>query len=517
MKKTIFIFLMIFGVTNLWAENDIYYNEIELPKYLDPVYGGRTIEGTRCVSLMFRDLYGYDRARAFINLIAESDPVITPEKNLIVTLKPNMLWHNNQSVTAKNVIRSVEILKHPGTEFPAKNELKRFTAIERDERTIEFVNVNSNHPITKFTLAFPILPTDYLSSVSLAQNSPFTMTKPIGNGPFYLEALEKNRIIFRRFDEYARATKNGETTDIDRIICLRAKERSFWVDDLISKKVQMLVDVPQIQINMLKGLQDIMPVQYPNYSMEMLAFNMSNKLLSEKFIRLAMLYGTDRENFINSYLSGNADLITGPYPANSFYDWQEAEVRKYNPESARKLLEDAGCVKNPSDGIYRFNNQKLSFRILYVNDDDLAQTGLADDFAKQMKEIGIEIKEPTWKDYQGYLKDIEQNNYDIVRVTIHYNEVLDISDTYRSKGAMNFMSYDNTIVNGLFDQLKSSNDPIQKQLIGNQIHKAIYDDPPAIFLWTRKSYAAYNTMRIANFSVHPQNFFYLVDEWRYIK
>lgn len=515
MKRLVFLTNLVLLTSLLLAQSQITYYEIEIPRYLDPVYGGATVDGQRAVSLMFRTLYGYDRARNFVPRIAESNPVITPEGNMLVTIKPNLKWHNGQPVTAKNVVRSVEMLKHAGTDYQDKEGLSQFTPIERNERTVEFVN-NPHNPASVYALEFPILPTDYLASVSLQRNSEYTQRKPIGNGPFAIESVEKDKLIFKRFDDFARATLSGEHTNIDKIICKEVKNKSVWAQDLRSGLVDILVDVPQHEIDNLFNLQNIRLEQYKNYSIEMLAFNMKNKRLTEQFVRLAMIYGTNRMDMINGFLGHHADLATGPYPCNSYYDWQQAAPRKFNPAYAMKILEEAGCVKG-SDGIFRFNGQKLSFRFLHISEDPLMALGMFSDFQKQMKDIGIEIQEPTIKDYYAYVDDINQKNFDIAMVKIFYGESLDISSTYRRSTNFNFMSYQNTIVDQLFDQLESTTDPLQKKLIGNNIHKAIYDDPPAIFLWTRHSFSAYNSKHISNFSVHPINFFYLVDEWRYNK
>ncbi|MCK5682881.1 ABC transporter substrate-binding protein, partial [bacterium] len=450
----------------------------------------------------------------FVPYITEARCELDENGEYIIKLKPDMKWHNGQAVTAENVVQSYKILKHQATAYSMKSILDMFISVEKiDNLTVKFIP-NPANPGNDKSMVFPILPTEVIQSVFLQQNCEFTLRNPVGNGPFMLREKQNNRLIFKRFDDFVFTTANGIHTNIDVVECKQNVNMGSWPNDLIQGHVDVLTSVPQWEMQSLSNITGVRLLQYDNYSIEFFAFNMNHVLLKEKFIRLAMYYGVNREEWVNGFLSGRADIATGPYPAGSYYDWQDIPTRKFDREKAINILQEAGCVRG-NDGIFTFNGKRLSFRILHKADEMLANLGLVTTFTQNMREIGIEIQDPEAKDSYSFVENLIQKDYEIAFTKIVLDEALSIRNIYHSKGSSNFLNIKNSTVDKLFDQLEQTEDPKMMQMIGNQIHQEIHDNPPALFLWTRQRYAAYNRNKISRFDVHPIYFFMLINEWIY--
>ena len=66
----------------------------------------------------------------------------------------------------------------------------------------------------------------------------------------------------------------------------------------------------------------------------------------------------------------------------------ESEV-EYDPEEAKKILEDAGWKKG-TDGIRKKDGVRAEFTLMFSNGDSVRQA-LAEDTANQLRELGIEV------------------------------------------------------------------------------------------------------------------------------
>ena len=514
--KIIKILLLICCITmiSIAQQNKITYYEIKKPEYLDPVYGNKFIYGRRCSSLLFRGLYGYNKTGEFIDLIADGRPNPMDGSNTKFTLqiRPNMKWHDGVNITSDDVVRSFQILKNENTLYGGKEILKRFNNISPDGNLGLIIELNSPNPQPEYIMIFPILPAHLLRSVYLSESNQFT-TNPIGNGPFKIESKEIDKITFTRFDDFEYAVSDGHQTNIEKVI-LEEKNEMFWTTDLTAGHVDLLVQVPLQQVIMLEGLENVTYKEYPNYSIDMLGFNMrdSSSLLNLKFIREAIYRGFNRKKAIMSAYNNNANIVSGPYPFGSPFYWGEIDYKdyEYDKDAAIKLLENNGCTRPDVKSVFSYNGKKLSFDIIAIQ--SLGRSRIITQIIADLKQIGIEIKDPIYLTPDVYNAYLNQGKFDIVWITPNYNEDFDISPLFHSKSPYNFWGYQSSTVDDLLNKLTQTSDPLMQLSYGHQIHQKIHEDIPCFFLWTKKKYAGY-TRRMKVFDPHPLDFFQTINEW----
>lgn len=508
--KQIIWFTIVLGIVSLSLCQDmsITYYETTKPGQIDPVYGAQTSVGRRIVSLLFTPVYGLNSSMVLVPYMATDYPEVNGN-SLSFTLKKNMYWHDGKRVITQDVVNSFLMLKRED-KFIKKSFLKGFSQFSTSGNNVVTMLLDSPESYDVYDLQISMLPSHHFPTGKITPNSNFTSFKPIGNGPFYLEENTTTKIIFKRFDDFKNVI-NGEHTNIEEIRLKVERDASQWAQDMIIGRVDVIPSLPTILKHELDGLEGIQLSAYANYSVEMIGFNLKNQLLKELFIRQAFYYAVNREEMIDAELMGNGNLITGPYPAGSEYYWTEYPPYPYDPEKARNLLRER-CTEG-ENGIFSYQGKRLSFRIIGVKGNPKFKNQHTS-FKKQMLRVGIEIKNAVPLDIDGFKQTLQNRDFDLVWISWKFDQALDISSVYKTGGTNNFFGYSNTRADIKFKELKIAKDRFIKKGLGYDIHKELHNDPPGLFLWTEDRYAAFNKRRISNFKIHPNDFFYLVHEWK---
>ncbi|AKK04774.1 ABC-type dipeptide transport system, periplasmic component [Corynebacterium mustelae] len=127
----------------------------------------------------------------------------------------------------------------------------------------------------------------------------------------------------------------------------------------------------------------------------LLTLNGQAPILSDIKVREAILTGFDRSQIAAIRFNGldYEEKLPGSF---TFYQTQEGyednlgQVLSYDPEKAKKLLDEAGWTEG-SDGVREKDGEKLSLRYTVVGDSPLLK-GMASATQKMLKDIGVEVK-----------------------------------------------------------------------------------------------------------------------------
>ena len=76
-----------------------------------------------------------------------------------------------------------------------------------------------------------------------------------------------------------------------------------------------------------------------------------DSVCSDPAVRKAIAMGIDKENFVDKLLEGNGFPANGVFPAGSAFGGDKVTTETYDPEGAKKVLEQAGWVDTDGDVI----------------------------------------------------------------------------------------------------------------------------------------------------------------------
>ena len=164
-----------------------------------------------------------------------------------------------------------------------------------------------------------------------------------------------------------------------------------------------------------------------------------NNVTSDVALRRAINYATNRTQLINHVLEGYGSAA---YSVAEGMPWASADMQcEVNAGAAKKLLEDAGWKLNSSSSIREKDGVKASFTLYYAATDSVRQA-MAEEFANQMQEVGIEVnpKGTSWDEIY------EHEFSDPVLWGWGTNSPVETYNILYSGGVCNYSNYSNETV-----------------------------------------------------------------------
>ncbi|MCI9129259.1 MAG: ABC transporter substrate-binding protein [Eggerthellaceae bacterium] len=117
------------------------------------------------------------------------------------------------------------------------------------------------------------------------------------------------------------------------------------------------------------------------------AYPAGNDVTQDEHLRRAINLGVDRQRMIDNVLGGYGTVA---YSVSDGMPWYSPDMEvSFDQAAAMQLLEDGGWVKG-DDGIYAKDGLRAAFSCYYSAADSVRQA-LANEFANQMRDIGIEV------------------------------------------------------------------------------------------------------------------------------
>ncbi len=331
--------------------------------------------------MMYDSLAAWDRNLKIVPALAESWS--TPdEKTYVFKVRQGVKFHNGQELTADDVKYSVELqgksgdLPKPAAPIPQYPQIASVDVV--DKYTVK-LNMKTADPTVLGWFAWSrwssIIPKGFYESGA----NP--CTSATGTGAFKLvEYVANDRIVMtKNADHWKKGIPYVDELTL-KIIPDEASRvaalRSGAIDgcDLSGDSVKTIKNDPNIVI--LKGLTSVPRV---------LQFTIKGdgKPWNDKRVRQAMSMAIDRKDLIDKVYGGEAEW-TAAIPPGGNADWtipdnalKSNKYLKYDPDGAKKLLEDAGFK----------NGFEISLIVVSVSE----YPAIGEVVKEHMKKIGIQV------------------------------------------------------------------------------------------------------------------------------
>lgn len=237
--------------------------------------------------------------------------------------------------------------------------------------------------------------------------------------------------------------------------------------------------------------------------------NDNNTLFSDKRVRQAMTYLTDRKKIIDEIYLGYGELAVSPFNPQSKQHNTSLMPRAYDVAKAKQLLQEAGFEDRDGDGVIEnAQGQKLEFELVFPNNnEDLKRLVLLlkDLYAR----AGVVLK-PKATEWPVMLETTETRDYDAMM--LGWTSVVE-SDLYQifhssqieDKGD-NFVSYKNMKLDKCIDQARATVDKKKRIPVWHECEAMLYDDQPYTFLFRRARLTLvdkrFNNIKVTNFGLN---------------
>lgn len=215
----------------------------------------------------------------------------------------------------------------------------------------------------------------------------------IGSGPFVVDSETLGTdLVLRARDDYNWAPPSLEhqgRARLDGIHYTLAAEEAVRSGALLSGQADAARSIsPPVERHLQdKGVQIVSAGT--NGMNNQLALRFNHPLLQDIRVRQAIIHGINREEIIRILLSDSYPLATGPMASTARGYADESGAYKFDPDTSRKFLDEAGWVPGP-DGIRVKDGQRLSLWVNYAQPQPRSKE-IVTMIQSDLRDLGIEL------------------------------------------------------------------------------------------------------------------------------
>ncbi len=418
-------------------------------------------------------------------------------KTFVFHLRPNIKFHNGEKLSAADVKYTFDTMMARGFQSAKKAEIARDLAsveLGQDPQTVLF---HCNNPCPGLPNA--ILPVGIIPAGTTDQQA----RRPIGTGPFKFESyMEDQEVTLTAFDEYFEGRPS-----INRLTIKIIPDNSTRESELRKGSVDLAInaDFDPVTVEGLQKAEGLEVEVIDGTNIAHLGVNLQDPVLKDQRVRQALAYAIDREAIIRDVLRGQGRLARSILPPSQWAFEPAATAYGYDPERARKLLDEAG--KTGKDGRQRV---KLSLKTSTLS---IARK-VGETLQEQMRRIGIELElQPLER--QKLQQDMTDGNFQLyLNTLVGGNQSTDIFKfVYSSQSippnGQNRSRYNNPQVDKLIEEAQMAPAERRKEIF-SQIQKILAEELPQIYLWYPATIIVHRD-RVSGVKVEPSG------DWRVIR
>ena len=246
----------------------------------------------------------------------------------------------------------------------------------------------------------------------------------------------------------------------------------------------------------------------PSYSY--IGWNNAHPIFSDRRVRQAMTYLTNRQQMVKTLLFELGEVVNGPiYLFRPEYD-KTLVPYPYDPQKALQLLGEAGWKDTDGDGILdkMIDGQKVPFRFeIKFNSGNEIRKSVALTLQDELKKHGIDAN-VRQLDWTIYLDDVRNHKFEAVILgwgmpAIEPDEYQVWHSSQAENKGSNHVSYNNTRADALLEEYRRTFDAQKRVELYREFQQILHQEQPYTFLFIQKAILAVDR-RFQNVKLYPQ-------------
>ncbi|HBQ20498.1 MAG: hypothetical protein A2Z91_07635 [Deltaproteobacteria bacterium GWA2_38_16] len=371
------------------------------PDTLDPLFQ-EMAASTELYALYFEDMVerneNWDLMPRLVTMIPSIENGLIkklPQNKMQVTwhLKEGLKWADGTPITPQDFIFTHEMIMDD-----------RLPIISRDlDRRIEKMQAPNDHtlivtwkePYAYANLGHGALPKhivepEYKKNPEKYKES-FFNSKPLGNGPYQLEEwVSGSHLVFKRNENWG-----GDKPNFEKVIYKIIPNTNALESNLLSGTIDAIspLGLPLDQaLDFERRHGTKFAFHYrPSMTWEHIDCNLEDPILKDKRVRQALLYSANRQQIVDVLFQGKQQVADTWLPPKHYGYNPKVAHYNYDPDKAKKLLEEAGWVLSPSGVRVNKRGDKLHLTLMSTAGNktrEQVEQVLQSDWSK----IGIELE-----------------------------------------------------------------------------------------------------------------------------
>lgn len=445
---------------------------------LNPLYATSSAE-LSASHLLFSSLYVHDstgnlKGDLAIRMKNDSDKIFT------IDIRKDAKWHDDQPVTADDVIYTVSLMKNPSVRSVMNSSWQGIDAKKINDHSIVFT-LPASYAAFPQALTFSILPKHILDKVSpsLIRESSFS-AEPIGSGPFKLRLLQIVNLTAERKIVHLDANRNfyNGPARLDHLQLHSFQDDESMARALRTGEVSAVSDVSGVVAKSLEDKSRFNSIARPVNSGVYVLFNFSTPAIKDINVRRALQIGTDSSE-IRKSLYGTPQALTLPFAQGQVNGADQIIIPKPNKSEAIKILESNGWILK--DGIRSKGADKLRLRVVTRKNPDYEI--VLQKLAGQWRELGVDVNVQI-VGANDFTQDVLRlRNYDVLVDKLVIGGDPDVFAYWHSRGILNLTGYTNQISDDALTSARTKSDPALRPIKYVLFARQWLNDVPAIGLY----------------------------------
>jgi peptide/nickel transport system substrate-binding protein len=330
------------------------------------------------------------------NITTTVTQVITQVDQLAVTFRwnPRLAWSDGTPLTADDSVFAYELARAAPPNADARDVLAQTVSYEKvDEHTTRAVLQPDFVGPTFFLTFWTPLPRHILQGVAPDGVREAWNKQPLSYGPYAIEGRSGGEIRLVRNQHYFGPPPNASRL-VFRVVpdmeMLRANVLNGNLDVVLAERM-----TPQLFGALAQDEQEGARVQYLNSPIwEHIDFNLDVELLQDIRIRRAIAHAINRPALVEALFAGRSPVLDSwVLPAQQAAAPPDQLTRyPYNPDEARRLLDEAGYTDPDGDGLrVSPNGITLTLQLLTTEDSPLRQA-IAEQVRTDLQSVGVQLE-----------------------------------------------------------------------------------------------------------------------------
>ena len=428
--------------------------------------------------------------------------------SVTLELNPELRWHDGEPWTARDIVFSLDALRDervPVSFWPTPRDLVvGVTAVGEHRVRFDFAGLLAPQ-LRLEALAFPIMPRHIVGNAAERAADPTLRSSPyynrygreavIGSGPFrFVEWRNNDRVVLERWEDhylFDRAPPAAKTM----IFKFQPDRNLAFLQFLGGEYDQIYVDANIFARQATGELFEARGVKGRHASALLLSivWNMdgSNPFFGDPLVRRALAHAYDADTVLRRVGHGLYRRSYG-YMVEERWDYEPAilgQAIDHDLARAAELLDQAGWLADPDTG-WRYKEVegervRFSFELSYTAGLTYVPPTL-DILREDFRRLGVEM---VTRAYESATLNAKRLDHDFQALGAIGGTTQDphalrnqlATDAY--DGGRNSGGYSNPRVDELFELGKREQDSEKRTAIYREIHREVYRDQPALFLF----------------------------------
>jgi peptide/nickel transport system substrate-binding protein len=327
--------------------------------------------------------------------------------------------------------------------------------------------------------------------------------KPLGSGPYQFNSWKTGREIELRRDEnyWGNAQAGIDQPHVDRLKFRIVNNMDAALVRLKSGSLDFVEALQPVQVvrgtNSERFNREFKKYEYYAPSYTYIGWNNAHPIFSDKRVRQAMTYMTDRKQIVKSVLFGLGEVVNSHiYLFRPEYD-KTLESYPFDPAKGLALLQEAGWKDTDGDGVLDkiIDGKRTPLRFeIKVNAGNAVRESVALVLMDELRKhgIGASVRQIDWT---IFLNDVKNHNFDAV--VLGWAMSTTEPDAYQvwhssqaaNKGS-NAISYKNTRVDEILEQYRGEFDGQKRIELYKEFQQILHEEQPYTFLYVGKRVSA---------------------------